>query len=129
MANIDIKDIAVTMLASVNVPLNANGNTTLFTVPAGKRCVLSHAVVIAGSDAGTTTLSIGASGTSTDFVPNNTLSNLDAQYDAVIIRPVPNTTPLKSKSYAAATVIVATVGSQAGGATNTLKLFGILYDV
>lgn len=55
------------------------------------------------------------------------LSNLDAQYDAVILMPVPNTTPAKMKSYAAGTVIQAQVTNQSGGATNTLHLFGFLY--
>lgn len=119
---------AVTLLSTTTVSFAANADTTLYTVPTGKRCVLSHAVVVAGADAGaTTTLAIGADGAETDFLAAHTLSNLDAQYDAVIVRPVPNTTPLKSKSYAAATVIQAQVGSQSGGATNTVYLFGFLY--
>lgn len=117
-----------TLLSSTTVALNANADTTLYTVPAGKRCVLTHAVIVAGADAGTTTLSIGADGAETDWLAVNTLSNLDAQYDAVILQPIPNTTPLKSKSYAAGTVIQAQVTNQAGGATNTLYLFGMLYS-
>ena len=124
----DLKEKAITLLSSTTVALNADANTTLYTVPVGKRCVLVEAVIIAGSDAGaTTTISIGQNGATTDFIPNNTLSNLDAQYDVVIIKPIPNTTPLKNKSYAAATVIEATVASQSGGATNTLNLYGFLY--
>lgn len=126
--SVDLKEKAVALLSTTTISLAADADTTLYTVPAGKRCVLSHAVVVAADDAGaTTTLSIGQSGATTDFVPNNTLSNLDAQYDAVIIRPVPNTTTLKSKSYAAATVIKGTVASQSGAAGNTLYLFGFLY--
>jgi hypothetical protein len=124
----DLKEKACTLLNSTTISFAADGVTTLFTVPTGKRCVLSHAVVVAGADAGATTvLQIGQTGATTDFVPDNTLSNLDAAYDAVIIRPVPATTPLKSKSYAAATVIQGSVGSHSGGATNTLYLFGFLY--
>lgn len=119
---------AVSLLSTTTVAFNANADTTIYTVPTGVRCVLSHAVVVAGSDAGaTTTIAIGADGTETDFIPANTLSNLDAANDAVILRPIPNTTPLKSKSYAAGTVIQAQVGSQSGGATNTVYLFGFLY--
>lgn len=110
------------------VAFNANADTTLFTVPPDCRCVLLYAVVVAGADAGaTTTISIGQDGAETDFIPANTLSNLDAQYDCVILMPVPNTTPLKGKSYAAGTVIQAQVANQSGGATNTVYLFGILY--
>jgi len=119
---------AITLLSATSVAFNANADTTIYTVPVGKRCVLECAIVVAGVDAGaTTTLAIGADGTETDFIPANTLSNLDAQYDAVILRPIPNTTPLKSRSYAAGTVIQAQVGSQSGGATNTIYLFGFLY--
>lgn len=124
-----LKEKAPTLLSTTNVAFNANGDTTIYTVPTGKRCVLSHAVIVAGADAGaTTTLAIGADGSETDFLAANTLSNLDAANDAVIVRPVPNTTPLKSKSYAAGTVIQAQVGTNSGGATNTLYLFGFLYS-
>ena len=116
------------LLSSTTVAFNANADTTLYTVPAGYRCVLSHAVIVAGADAGaTTTIAIGQDGAETDFLAANTLSNLDAANDVVIVRPIPNTTPLKSKSYAAGTVIQAQVGSQSGGATNTVYLFGFLY--
>ncbi len=119
---------AITLLSTTTVALNADADTTIYTVPVGKRCVLECAVLVAGADAGaTTTISIGADGAETDFLAANTLSNLDAQYDAVILRPIPNTTPLKSKSYAAGTVIQAKVATQSGGATNTLYLFGFLY--
>ena len=124
----DLKEKAISLLSSTTVSLGADADTTLYTVPVGKRCVLVEAILIAGADAGaTTTISIGQNGATTDFIPNNTLSNLDAQYDVVIMKPIPNTTNLKSKSYAAATVIEATVASQSGGATNTLNLYGFLY--
>lgn len=124
----DLKEKSASLLSTTTVAFNANGDTTLYTVPTGKRLVLSHAIVVAGADAGaTTTISIGASGTTTDFIPANTLSNLDAQYDAVQLRPIPNTTPLKNKSYAAGTVIAATVANQSGGATNAVYLYGTLY--
>ena len=123
-----LKEKGITLLSTTTVSFAANGDTTLYTVPTGKRCVLSHAVVVAGADAGaTTTLAIGQDTAETDFCAANTLSNLDAQYDMVIIRPIPNTTPLKSKSYAAGTVIQAQVGAFSGGATNTIFLFGTLY--
>jgi len=125
----DLKEkTGATLLSSTTVSLAANADTTLYTVPVGKRCILSHAILVAGADAGaTSTISIGADGTETDFLAVNTLTNLDAAYDSVVLMPIPNTTPLKSKSYAAATVIQATVASNSGGATNTLYLYGMLY--
>ena len=124
----DVKEKSVSLLSATTVSFAANGHTTLYTVPVGKRCILSLAIVIAGADAGaTTTLSIGQNGAETDFVPACTLSNLDAQYDAVILKPIMNATPLKNKSYAAGTVVEAAVLTNSGGATNTVYLFGMLY--
>ena len=122
-----LKETTPCLLSTTTVALNADADTAIYTVPTGKRCLLHHAILVAGADAGTTVFSIGSNGAETDFIPNNTLSNLDAAYDAVILMPVPNTTPTKTKSYAAGTVIDAKVSSQAGGATNTLYLFGTLY--
>ena len=124
----DAKQKTCALLSSTTVAFNANADTTIYTVPTGVRCVLDHAVVIAGADAGaTTTVSIGQNGAETDFVAAHTLSSVDAQYDVAILTPVPSTTPLKNKSYAAGTVIEAQVANQSGGATNTIDLFGYLY--
>jgi len=124
----DTKTKYIKQLSKTNVSFAANADTTLYTVPLGQRAVLRYAIVVAGSDAGaTTTLSIGQDGAETDFVPANTLSNLDAEYDTVTLQPIPNTTPLKNKSYAGGTVIQAQVGSNSGGATNTVYLFGFTY--
>lgn len=118
----------IKQLSKTTVSFAANADTTLYTVPSGQRAVLRYAIVVAGADAGaTTTLSIGQDGAETDFVPANTLSNLDAEYDTVTLQPIPDTTPLKNKSYAGGTVIQAQVGSQSGGATNTVYLFGFTY--
>jgi hypothetical protein len=123
----DAKEKTISLLSSANVSFAANGQTTLFIVPFGKRCILTHVVVVAGADAGVTTISVGQVGALTDFLPVNTLSNLNEQHDVAILQPIPNTTPLKGESYAAGTVLQADVGSFAGGASNTVFLFGFLY--
>jgi len=123
----DLREKGIALLSTTTVALNADADTTLYTVPPGKRCILECAILVAGADAGTTVISIGADGAETNWLANNTLSNVDAQYDVAIMRPIPNTTPLLSKSYAAGTVIQAKVSSQAGGATNSLYLYGFLY--
>ena len=126
MAN--LKEKAISLLSTTTVAFNANAATTLFVVPTGKRCVLHSAIVVAGADAGATTaVSIGQVGALTDFLAANTLSNLDAQYDSVVLQPIPNTTPLKGKSYAAGTSIQMNVATQSGGATNTVYLYGVIY--
>jgi len=127
--SVDIKTVAMKLLSSTTVSFAAAAATTLYTVPAGFRCVLSHADVVAGADAGTSTVTIGRSTALTDFLGTQTLSNLDAAYDKVTLQPIPNATPVKQKSYAAAVVIQMDVTSAAGGATNTVYLFGYLYAV
>ena len=123
----EMKEKAISLLSDTVVSFAANAATTIFTVPIGKRCVLSKVAIIAGADVGGTTVSIGQVGALTDFLAVNTLSNLDAQYDMVWLMPIPNTTPLKGKSYAAGTIIQIDVTNFAGGAINNVKLFGFLY--
>jgi len=125
----DLKSTSIALLSTTTVSFAADADTLLYTVPTGKRCVLSHAVIVAAGGAGaSTTISIGQTGATADFLAENTLSSLDAANDVVIVRPIPNTTPLQSKSYAAAALLYATVASQSGVAANTVMLFGTLYD-
>lgn len=122
-----LKEKAITLLSATTVSLASATQTTLFTVPTGKRCVLDSAVIVAGADASTSTVTIGKSTALTDFLGTQTLSNLDAQYDVVTLVPIPAATPVKAKSYAAADIIQISVTSAVGGATNTVYLFGFLY--
>ncbi|MHC4389429.1 MAG: hypothetical protein ACYSX1_12605, partial [Planctomycetota bacterium] len=114
-------------LSTTTVAFNANADTTLYTVPTGKTCVLLCAVVIAGADAGTTDISIGQDGIETNFVSAITLSALDASGDSAILEPVMADPVPKIEAYSAGTVIQAKIENQAGGATNTVKLYGITY--
>ena len=126
----DMKEKGVTLLSTTTVSLAADGDTTLYTVPTGKRCILSHAILVAGADCGTSDISIGQNGAETDFVGAIDLANIDAQYDACRLAPVPAAaaaSAAKEESYAAGTVIEAQVSNNAGGATNTLYLYGTLY--
>lgn len=114
-------------LSVTTLSLGADGNTTIYTVPAGKTAILTKALLVAAADAGTSTLTIGQAGALTDFLGTQTLSAIDAAGDVGFLAPVPNATTPKIESYAAGTVIKAVVGSHAGSAGNTLYLFGFLY--
>jgi len=106
------------------------GQITIYTVPAGKRCILDHLKIISGVVPSTTAIvSFGAQGSTTDFLGNQTLTNLAAQYDCVICAPIPNATPVKTKSYPAGTIIEAdvTTADVDGGTDNTVLVFGSLY--
>jgi hypothetical protein len=115
------------LLSTTTVALNADGEQTIYTVPTGVRCILTRAVLIVGADAGSTDFTIGADGAETDFLGTQQCDNLNAENDVGIFMPVPAAIAALQKSYAAGTVIKFTVANQAGGATNTLMLFGILY--
>lgn len=115
------------LLSTTVVTLAADGEQTIYTVPTGSRCILTKAILIVGADAVSTDFTIGADGAETDWLGTQQCDNLDAENDVGIFMPVPNATAVLSKSYAAGTLIKFTVANHAGGATNTLMLFGILY--
>lgn len=123
----NLKEKAITLLNSTNVSLAADADTVLYTVPTGKRCILTNGILVVGADAGTSMISIGQNSSETDFAPYNMLAAINAAYDTAIIMPVPNTSTTLTKSYPAGTVIEARVSSNAGGAANTLFLYGMIY--
>lgn len=122
-----LREFAIALLSETTISLAADGDTTIYYVPPDKRCILSHAVLVAGADAGTSDISIGQNGAETDFVGVTNLDNLDAQYDMVLLAPVPSATPATLKTYGSMVTIQAQVSNHAGGATNILYLFGLLY--
>ena len=124
----DLKEHSSGLLSTTTVALDASAVTDLYTVPVGKRCILSHAILVLGADAVTTDIQIGSDDTGTDdFVAVTDLGLINGQYDACILQPIPAANVLLSKSYGAGTIIQAEVTNHAGGATNTLFLYGTLY--
>lgn len=115
------------LLSKITVTLAADGEQTVYTVPAGYRCFLTKAVLVVGADAASTDFTIGADGAETDFLNTQQCDHLDAENDMGVFTPVPNATAVLCKSYAAGTLIKFTVANHAGGATNTLFLYGVLY--
>jgi hypothetical protein len=134
--SVDAKEKCIALLSSTTVSLAADANTTLYTVPEGKICVLDFLMVIAGTTGAvagaspTAKFTVGRSTALTDFLAENTMTNLAATGDYVICRPIPNVIPLKGKTYAASVIIQLDVTTaDADGCTdNTVLLFGILYD-
>jgi hypothetical protein len=123
----DLKEKGIALLSTTTLPLNAVAAVTLYTVPTGKRCVLTQAILVAGADASTSALTIGQVGALTDFLGTQTLTGINAAYDVAILMPVPNATTVMTKSYPATTIIQADVTTGSGGATNSLYLYGFLY--
>ena len=110
----------------VTVSLAGVAATTLYTVPTGFTCVIDHVDLILGADAGASVLTIGRSTALTDFLGAQTLSSLDADGDKTCLRPVPNATSVKEKTYAAGVIIQVAVTTGSGGATNYMILWGYL---
>lgn len=101
---------------------------TLFTVPQGKTCILSHAILEADGDVGANlVVTIGEGATASDFVGTTNGDNLDADGDAILIMPVPSTTPATLKAYQAGEVISLDIAVAGNAVTGSLYLFGILY--
>ena len=110
----------------VTVSLAAAAATTLYTVPTGYTAVIDHVDLILGADASTSALTIGRSTALTDFLDTQTLSALDADGDKTCLRPIPNATSVKEKTYAAGTIIQVNVTTGNGGATNYMIVWGYL---
>ena len=120
-------EIAITLLSETTISLAADAATEIYVVPEGKRCVLTAAVLVLGADASTSDVQIGQNGATTDWLAATDLGLINAQYDCCILQPIPAANVLLGKSYAAGTSIELEVTNHAGGATNTLYLFGFLY--
>ena len=117
----------VRLLSKTVVTLAADGEQTIYTVSNGKSAILVYAILVAGANANSTDFTIGQDGAETDWVGTYQCDNLNAANDAILIMPVPNATPVIGKVYGAGTLIKFTVANHAGGATNTLYLFGYLF--
>ncbi len=123
----ELRESAITLLSSTIVSLAANASTTIYTVPVGKTCILAYAELEMGADPNATDVSIGITAAGTDFVTTIDCNLATADGDVLRIAPVPSATPATLKAYQAGEVIIAKVTNFAGGATNTLSLFGFLY--
>jgi hypothetical protein len=134
----DLKEKAESLLSITTVAFNAAAQTTLYTVPVGKSCVITKAIVIAGADTVDIEITIGVTaswdnwlGTNGMLGANLDLDELDAAGEYCIISPTADADPVAAASvltrYTAGEIIKVDVTNSGGGATNTIMLFGILY--
>lgn len=134
----DLKEKAESLLSTTTVAFNAEAQTTLYTVPVGKSCVITKAIVIAGADCVDAEITIGVTaswdnwlGTNGMLGANLDLDELDAAGEYCIISPTADADPVAAASvltrYTAGEIIKVDVTNSGGGATNTIMLFGILY--
>lgn len=129
MAN--LRENALSWLSSTAIAdLSATIQTTLYTVPVGKKLILDKGYLEAAGDVGAAlVVTIGQNGAVTDFVGTTNGDNLDADEDCILVAPVPSATPAKLKIYAAGTVIELDVATGGNAVAGVLHLFGFLIDV
>lgn len=134
----DVKEKAITLLSSASVDFSGAAQTTLYTVPAGKSCIITHAVIVVGGDAGETDITIGVTASWDNWAGANgiagadiALDNMDTAGDCLIISPATFVaTPAANnilQRYTAGEVIKIDVTAGNGNASNTVSLFGFLY--
>lgn len=120
----DIREVADSLLSSTAIDLNAVAETTLFTVPAGKSCVITKVILRGASGAlATASISFGFNTANADDVIANGVRTLTGATNYEII-------PAGSDSVrgAAAGTFKLDVQTAEGGAlTAAIDVFGYLY--
>jgi len=125
---------AITLLGSTAaVDLNAAGGTetSLYTVPTGKTCIVTQIVIRnMSADAANAVVTFGKTGGACDeWRGNQTLSGLDGvtKYTVLYLDQGTNDTPEAAVQFDAADVVGVEITTQAGGAcTCTMDVFGYL---
>ena len=121
----------VTMLGSIDsVDFNATAQTTLYTVPTGKKCVLDYVRIRnVSADMALADCTVGQVGALTDFLGTRDLALLNAAASTGILASIPAANVVKGIEYTAGEVIQIDVTTAVGGAcTATVELFGKLDD-
>jgi len=123
---------AVSLLGSEDsINMKTEVQTTLYTVPAGK-VMVPHFIIIRNNSASLAVcqVSFGQAATWTDFLGLHTLTNITTVGAAVILRPIPHTTPAAEIiQYTAGEVFKMDLAVPATAAgTATIELYGTLDD-
>ena len=125
---------AITLLESTAaVDLNGAGGTetSLYTVPTGKTCIVTHIVLRnMSADAANAVVTFGKTGgTCDEWRGDQTLAALDGttKYTVLYLDQGTNDTPEAAVQFDAADVVGVEITTQAGGAsTCTMDVFGYL---
>ena len=127
----DLKEKSLSLISqNLGVDFNTDADTTLFTVPTGKEFT-PFAIAISNASANMTNavVSFGLSSAKTDFLGNQTLSNVNAVGDSAWCMPIPSATPAGIVTYSAAESFVMDVVTVASIAcTADVSVFGFLND-
>ena len=126
-----IETNGITLLSATTIAdLSSVSATTLYTVPAGYKCIPTEAWLETAADVGAALVcSIGRSTALTDFVGSTNGDNLDADEDVILMKPVPSATPATNKTYAAGVIIQFNVSVAGNAVAGKVYLFGFLVAV
>ena len=135
----DLKEVTEGLLSTTTVAFNAAAQTTLYTVPVGKTCIITKVIVVAGADAVDAEITIGVTASWDNWLGDNgigggpiDLDELDAAGEYCIFGPIVSDDPVAAVSvltrYTAGEVIKVDVANTGGGATNTFYVFGLLQN-
>ena len=131
-----LNENAVTLLSTTPVSHAAAAQTTLYTVPTGKSCIICFIVIKAAGDEADTDITIGKTASWDDFIggagshlaADMQLDNLDVAGDIVMIGPNMIANPAtNSLIYTAGQVIKVDVTAANGNAGNAYYLYGMLF--
>ena len=120
-----LKENAVTLLeATASVDMNAVAVTTLYTVPTGKSCVITHVVCrIASTSLTTASWSFGFDVVGSDCIANATHTELDGTTKYTVLQAEVGAV----LGVAAGTFKIRVNTAQGGAATMTIEVFGYIY--
>ena len=126
-----LKECALSLLSATAIAdLSAVQENLVYTVPAGKKCILSEGYLECAGDVGANLVcTAGQDSAPSDFVGTTNGDNLDADEDAICMKPVPSATPTKMKIYPAGTLIKLDVTVGGNAVAGVYYLFGFLIDV
>lgn len=127
----DLKEKAIALIAfDDDVDFNLTTDLSLYTVPSGKEFTpFAVSITKASATLGNAVVSFGQSSAKTDFLGNQTLSNVNAAGDACWCVPVPNATPVGIVTYTAGEVFTMDRVTAAGSAaTADVGVWGFLND-
>lgn len=133
----DLKESCDSLLSTTTVAFNAAAQTTLYTVPVGKTCLITKVIVVVGADAVDAEITIGVTASWDNWLGDNgiggapiDLDELDSAGEYCIFAPIMSADPVAAISvltrYTAGEIIKVDVANTGGNATNTFHLFGIL---
>ena len=118
------------IISKTGVNLNSETEQDLGTTKTGKTFVWTKLILHSlSASAASVVITLGQSGTATDFLGAQTLTNLNAAGKIAILQPVPNTTPIVGVEYDGGTTLSLDVTTVQGGAvTATADVFGYYID-